>query len=212
MIVCPNPIIDLFRAVLYLLGWINGYNFFPDNASSIAIFGSKGSGKTTLWQQLQGKFKDADYHPTLGAEGVNQFSIEYKGNRKTISESKDFGGGDNLVKYYGEIIKEGTFVYYLIDLTALEENKRETRARLQALGNVFKQKQLKDKVGIRIVGTNWGKYSKQNPKKTHSDAKYELANIIGFKDIKDVKVEESIIVAELTDKNDINQFYEQIIK
>lgn len=175
---------------------------------SIAIFGSKDAGKTTLWSQLQGVFKDKNYRPTLGTEDVNQFTIEYNGKRKVITKSKDFGGGDDLVKYYGDIIKEDTFVYYLIDLTQLEKNRQETRARLQELSYVISQKQLED--GIHLVATHYREYSNNHPDGTHDSAIYELKRII--ENITDVKIEERILVAELTEQEDINQIFEQIIQ
>ena len=179
---------------------------------SIAIFGSKGAGKTTLWSKLQGVFEDKEYHPTLGTEDVNQFTIEYNGKRKVITKSKDFGGGDDVVRYYGDIIKEDTFVYYLIDLTTLEKFRRETRARLQYLSQVVKQKQLKDKVRLRLVATHYREYLRNNPGKTRPDVIHELASVIGLNNIRDVKIEERIMVAELTEKEDINQIFEQIIQ
>ena len=179
---------------------------------SIAIFGSKGAGKTTLWSKLQGVFEDKEYHPTLGTEDVNQFTIEYNGKRKVITKSKDFGGGDDVVRYYGDIIKEDTFVYYLIDLTTLEKFRRETRARLQYLSQVVKQKQLKDKVRLRLVATHYRDYLRNNPGKTRPDVIHELASVIGLNNIRDVKIEERIMVAELTEKEDINQIFEQIIQ
>ena len=187
-------------------------DFLKPHTVSIAIFGSRGAGKTTLWKQLMGVFKDADYyHPTLGAEDINLFSIEYDGKKKYISTSKDFGGDDNLVKEYGEIISENTFVYYLIDLTTLEEFKNQTRARLQYLSKLIEQKQLKDEVRLCLVATHYLEYLSKNPEKTHSEAIYELANIIGLKDIRGVKIGERIMVAELTKKEDIQQFFEQIV-
>lgn len=38
-----------------------------------------------------------------------------------------------------------------------------------------------------------------------------MVKCIGLKEIKDVKVDDVILIAELTDKNDINQILEQII-
>lgn len=183
----------------------------PSDASCIAIFGSKGAGKTTLWQQLQGIFIDANYHPTLGSENIDEFTIEYNGKTKTILKSKDYGGDDNLVKYYGEIIREGSFVYYLIDLTRLYDYKKETRARLMALSKLLGQKDLKDKVGLRLVATHFKEYLDSHPGKTLSDAKHELMSVVGINDVKDVNIEDKIMVAELTDKNYIDQFYDQII-
>ena len=110
----------------FVIGAIIGV-LLPSKACSIAILGSKGAGKSTLWEQLQGIFADENYRPTVGIENVNQFTINYDGKEKVIAKSKDFGGGDDVVKYYGEVITEGTFIYYLINLTSLEEFKRERK-------------------------------------------------------------------------------------
>lgn len=177
---------------------------------NIAIFGSKGAGKTTLWEQLQGIFTGSNYHPTMGVEDINQFSIEYNGLKKVISKAKDYGGDDNLVKDYGEIIKEGTLIYYLIDLTRLQLFKKETRARLQALSNVIRQKQIGGKVKLSLVATHYGEYQKLNSENTRFKAKNEIENGIGLREIQDFNIEYTIMVAELRDEEDIKQFYEQI--
>lgn len=184
----------------------------PSRAATIAIFGSKGSGKSTLWKQLQCIFADENYIATSGIMDVSQFTINYNGKEKVIAKSKDFGGGDDVVKYYGEVITEGTFIYYLIDLTSLEEFKRETRARIKAIGKVIEEKKLKDKVGLRLVATHYKEFLKNNPGKDINDAKSELISVMGLKDVKDVKIEETVMMAELTDKQDIRQFFEQIVK
>lgn len=194
-----------------LIGVIIGV-LLPDKATSIAIFGSTGSGKSTLWQQLQRKFKQENYHPTLAAENINQFIIEYDGKKKKISKSKDFSGQHEMVKEYGEIIMEGTFIYYLIDLTSLNEYKKETRARIKAIYNVIKQKSLNDKVGIRFVATHFNEYLKLNPGKTISDAQTEIIYTLGLKNIDGVSIDEAVMVAELTEEKYIKQFFEQIVK
>lgn len=124
----------------------------PKDAKSIAIFGSKGSGKTTLWKQLMGEFKSKDYIPTIGVEHLDEFVIEFNGKKKTIKKSADFGGGDNLVHRYGEIIEDKTFIYYLIDLTNITRFKRETRARLQAITKVIRERDYES--GLKLVGTH----------------------------------------------------------
>ncbi|MBQ0090273.1 MAG: hypothetical protein KBT27_13185 [Prevotellaceae bacterium] len=206
--------------ILYaLLGGVGGFvvaaiigALLPSNAYHIAIFGSKGAGKSTLWEQLQGIFADENYRPTVGIENVNQFTINYDGKEKVIAKSKDFGGGDDVVKYYGEVITEGTFIYYLINLTSLEEFKRETRARIKAIGKIIEEKKLKNKVGLRLVATNYKEFLKNNPGKDINYARAKLISVVGLKDVKDVEIEETVMVAELTDKQDIRQFFEQIVK
>lgn len=209
----------LFPILYALLGGVGAFvvsaiigAFLPSQAASIAIFGSRGSGKTTLWKQLQGVFADENYWSTTGIDNVDQFTINYDGKKKVISKSKDFGGSDDVVKYYGEVITEGTFIYYLIDLTSLEEFKRETRARLKAIGKVVEEKKLKDKVGLRLVATHYKEFLKNNPGKDINYARAKLISVVGLKDVKDVEIEETVMVAELTDKQDIRQFFEQIVK
>ena len=180
----------------------------PKEAKSIAIFGSKGSGKTTLWKQLMGEFKDKDYIPTLGVEHLDEFPIEFNGKRKVIKKSADFGGDDKLVHRYGEIIEDKTFIYYLIDLTNLKEFKKETRARMQAITKVIKERGYES--GLKLVGTHYEDFQKATGL-SKEDAKEKLVDCIGLKSIKDVNVDDVILIAELTDKNDIDQIIAQII-
>ena len=50
--------------------------------------------------------------------------------KKRIYKSKDYGGSDDFVKDYEQEISAGTFIYYLIDLTRLDDFKTETNATL----------------------------------------------------------------------------------
>ena len=180
----------------------------PKDAKSIAIFGSKGAGKTTLWEQLKGVFQDKEYSPTLGVNAVDEFTVEFNGKKKTIKKSADFGGDDNLVKRYGEIIEDKTFIYYLIDLTRLNDIKKETRARLQAITKVIKERKIES--GLKLVGTHYAAFQKTTGL-SKDQAKQRLFNSLDLKSIKDVKIDDVILVLELTDRRDIEQILEQII-
>ena len=118
------------------------------------------------------------------------------------------GGGDNLVHRYGEIIEDKTFIYYLIDLTNITRFKRETRARLQAITKVIRERDYES--GLKLVGTHYEDFQKATGL-SKEGAKERMVKCIGLKEIKDVKVDDVILIAELTDKNDINQILEQII-
>lgn len=179
------------------------------DATSIAIFGSKAAGKTTLWQQLKGEFENRKYIPTIEKVAINEFTIEYNGKKKTIKETADLGGGDEFVKRYGEIIENGTFVYYLIDLTTLNEKKDETRARLQAICKYVSERKLE--FGLQVIGTNYREYQKTTGL-SKEDAKKQLMDCLDLGSIKGVKINDIILIAELTDRNDIMQIVKQIIE
>lgn len=183
----------------------------PEDASRIAIFGSKGSGKTTLWKQLKGELENKEYELTYGKQKIDSFSIQYKGKTKTIEKSADFSGADDMVKLYHEIIEEGTFIYYLIDLTKLKEFKRETRARLQVISKITKEKKIEKNAGLRLIGTHYDDYRRKTGK-SKDQARIDLVEVLKLNDVKDVVLDDVILIAELTNKDDINQILDQIIE
>lgn len=215
-----NYLVFPLPVILQVLAWVGGGVLWttligaiigallPKNAKSIAIFGSKGAGKSTLWKQLKGEFEDKAYHPTLATETIDQFTVECNGMTKTIKKSADFGGDDHLVKRYEEIIEDKTFIYYLIDLTKLKEFKKETRSRLQAISKVLEKHKID--TGLKLVGTHYEEF-KNTMGCSRDEAKKLLAESIGLNNIKDIKIDDNIIIAELTDRNDVKQILEQII-
>lgn len=180
-------------------------------AKSIAIFGSRGAGKTTLWKQLRGEFKDMKYIPTPGADPISEFTVEHNGVKMTIKKTADFSGADEMVKRYDELIEEGTFIYYLIELTDLLENKSETRARLQKISSIIKKKDLKENASCRLVGTHYRKYESLTGK-SRDEARLELSEVIGLDSIMDARIEDTILILELTERTDVCKILDQIIK
>ena len=134
------PIWLLPIIILILLGGGILFKLSSKDACKIAIFGSKASGKTTLWNQLRNQFEDCNYHPTLGIDDVDDFDIELDGKRKRISKSKDYGGSDVFVKDYEQEISAGTFIYYLIDLTRLDDFKKEEISKRWLSSTKFKKR------------------------------------------------------------------------
>lgn len=182
------------------------------DACKIAIFGSKASGKTTLWNQLRHKCEDCNCPPTLGIDDINSFDIEFDGKIKTIAKSKDYGGSDDFVKDYEQVISAGTFIYYLIDLTKLDDFEKETNARLAKIMMIIKDKKISDSVGMTLVATHYKEYKDSHPGKNKQDARNELISVLGLSNKKFKYFADNIMVAELTDKNDIQQFFKQIVE
>lgn len=134
----------------------------PDeNTKRIVVFGSKASGKTTLWNQLMDKKVVTEYR-TTDQEKIESFNVFANNRYVRVIATKDIGGGDMFVRYYNELISEnGTFVYFLVDLTRLHETKQEIRSRLQVISKCIKDKKLLN-CGFKIIATHFDEYDKNN--------------------------------------------------
>ena len=134
----------------------------PDEKTKrIVVFGSKASGKTTLWNQLMDKKVVTEYR-TTDQEKIESFNFFANNRFVRVLATKDIGGGDMFVRYYNELISEnGTFVYFLVDLTRLHETKQEIRSRLQVISKCIKDKKLLN-CGFKIIATHLDEYDDVN--------------------------------------------------
>ena len=192
-----------------------GMSSSPDeNTKRIVIFGSKASGKTTLWNQLMDK-KVVTKYRTTDQEKIESFNVFANNRYVKILATKDIGGGDMFVRYYNELISEnGTFVYFLVDLTRLHETKQEIRSRLQVISKCIKDKKLLN-CGFKIIATHFDEYDKNNYnllEKTKK-AKAEVISVLTDKEIKNCSLKidlDHIMVANLLDKSYINSIKKEI--
>ena len=163
-----------------------GLSSSPDEKTKrIVVFGSKASGKTTLWNQLMDKKVVTEYR-TTDQEKIESFNFFANNRFVRVLATKDIGGGDMFVRYYNELISEnGTFVYFLVDLTRLHETKQEIRSRLQVISKCIKDKKLQN-CGFKIIATHFDEYDKNNYnllEKTKK-AKAEVISVLTDKEIK----------------------------
>ena len=187
----------------------------PDEKTKrIVIFGSKASGKTTLWNQLMDKKVVTEYR-TTDQEKIESFPVYANNNYVSVFATKDFGGDDLYVRYYNELISEnGTFVYFLVDLTRLQETKQEIRSRLQVISKCIEDKRLQD-CGYKIIATHFDEYDKNNYNilEKNKKAKAEVMSVLTNKKIKNCSLKidlDHIMVANLLDKSYINSIKKEI--
>ena len=198
-----------------LVAFFCGLSSSPDeNTKRIVIFGSKASGKTTLWNQLMDKKVVTEYR-TTDQEKIESFNFFANNRFVRVLATKDIGGGDMFVRYYNELISEnGTFVYFLVDLTRLHETKQEIRSRLQVISKCIKDKKLQN-CGFKIIATHFDEYDKNNYnllEKTKK-AKAEVISVLTDKEIKNCSLKidlDHIMVANLLDKSYINSIKKEI--
>ena len=195
-----------------LVGLFYGLVSSPDEKTKrIVVFGSKASGKTTLWNQLMDKKVVTEYR-TTDQEKIESFNFFANNRFVRVLATKDIGGGDMFVRYYNELISEnGTFVYFLVDLTRLHETKQEIRSRLQVISKCIKDKKLQN-CGFKIIATHFDEYDKNNYnllEKTKK-AKAEVISVLTDKKINNCSLKidlDHIMVANL-----LNKYYIDIIK
>lgn len=189
-----------------------GLSSSPDEKTKrIVVFGSKASGKTTLWNQLMDKKVVTEYR-TTDQEKIESFNFFANNHFVRVLATKDIGGGDMFVRYYNELISEnGTFVYFLVDLTRLHETKQEIRSRLQVISKCIKDKKLQN-CGFKIIATHFDEYDKNNYNllEKNKKAKAEVISVLTDKEIKKCSLKldlDHIMVANL-----LNKYYIDIIK
>ena len=187
----------------------------PDEKTKrIVVFGSKASGKTTLWNQLMDKKVVTEYR-TTDQEKIESFNFFANNRFVRVLATKDIGGGDMFVRYYNELISEnGTFVYFLVDLTRLHETKQEIRSRLQVISKCIKDKKLLN-CGFKIIATHFDEYDKNNYNllEKAKKAKAEVISVLTDKEIKNCSLKidlDHIMVANLLDKSYINSIKKEI--
>lgn len=192
-----------------------GLSSSPDEKTKrIVVFGSKASGKTTLWNQLMDKKVVTEYR-TTDQEKIESFNFFANNRFVRVLATKDIGGGDMFVRYYNELISEnGTFVYFLVDLTRLHETKQEIRSRLQVISKCIKDKKLLN-CGFKIIATHFDEYDKNNYNllEKAKKAKAEVISVLTDKEIKNCSLKidlDHIMVANLLDKSYINSIKKEI--
>ncbi len=218
----PRPLYWLWRGSV-VVGKGLSLLFIPSKKTRrFAILGQSKVGKTVLWNKLQGKIEkksifsflmfwknDKDYNITINKDKIESFILGKNINGDDIevevNETYDIGGSDeNVNKYYSDLISDGTFVFYLIDLRRMDPKSVDCdRARLLKIVDLKNQNDS----GIRIIATFFDKF-KGNRKK----ALMEITNKIFKKKINGVDFSDRVQIVSLTNPDDIEDIKREILK
>lgn len=185
----------------------------------IVILGSSMSGKTTLWNQLKNRKVGYDYIPTPGQTAIDSFKVKYEDHEVRVLATKDIGGSDTWVKYYNDLITEdGTFIYFLVDLTKLPAAKQEIRSRLQLISKCIKDKKL-NYCGFKIIATHFDEYEKSKENQEYmvvrDAAINDVLKSLTDKEIKNCNLNidiKNIMVANLLDSFYIDEIKSEITR
>ena len=222
-------LIAVFLRKLFFEYYLMSLSDSPNEKTKrIVILGSSMSGKTTLWKQLKDRLVGYDDHistsgkaviasdeyRTTGLATIDSFKVKYKENEVRILATKDIGGGDLWVKYYDELITEdGTFIYFLVDLTKLQDAKQEIRSRLQLISKHIKDKKLSN-CGFKIVATHFDEYEKKMEGQDYMTVRDKAINDV-LKSLADKKIKNcalNIDIKHIMVANLLDSFYISEIK
>lgn len=155
---------------------------------SVIILGRKASGKTTLWSRLK-NYEFSKEYITTSTEKIEKFHITRDGKTVLIQSTKDIGGDDLWVTEYEELIKEGTFILFLVDATDLTSDAKECiRCRIQKIQRIIHDNKIKD-VGFRIYITHSDEYLSKSSNTTKAQL---IENIKNFLDLATLKTPEKV--------------------
>lgn len=171
----PGLLVRLFSGFFEWLGKL----FSPSKTANLVILGTKGTGKTTLWKGLGG-LSVVKSNTTI--EPVRSFKfVRTNGTEVKVSSTYDIGGEVDFVAYYGDLIINDCFVYYLVDSTKVRDKDYMVRIRsdIRKLNKVLNDKGI-TKFGIKFLLTHFYKYQLENSKTcSEYDLYREFANGLG---------------------------------
>lgn len=133
-----------------------------ETTKSVVIFGTKGAGKTTLWQKLGA---DVFINPTTWettettVSNINQFTLKTNKGNVIIKETKDIGGEDRYVESYKQLIENDTFIFFLVNAGEIEKNLNLIKARLKLICDIIDNNNEKGRVGLCFILTHMDEYS-----------------------------------------------------
>lgn len=179
----------------------------------IIILGPQYSGKTELWCGLR-RIVNKSKGGTEGKSEIKEFELGKKkdGTKVFVEDSIDIGGGDSYVKEYDNLlVSDGTFIYYLIDVRKIKQDKEDTRIRLRKIASLVTKKDLHN-CGITILGTHIDTDDEDgNYPGTKDDAKKEIIREILGNTIKGLKSPRVEIISP-TNPTDIETIKNEILK
>lgn len=192
------PIIGVLLWVI-LDGWDDEPS--PETKRIVILGHGKGCGKTTMWKLLKGEYTEKGGEKPTACEEVKPFYLSASSGKKVkIGAATDYGGGDDWVTKWEEVIQSYTFVYFLVNLETIDKDKNDINQRLLKIVTIFKEKKL-EKVGIKIVATHLDETNY-----TESEAIEKV--------IKTVKIRckgNNIIALDLFDKNSFQRIKNEIV-
>lgn len=195
---------------------INPYGWFyllykmtiGKETKKIVVLGPADGGKTELWYGLQEKQRPQVVSTLY--EPINRFMLGLKEDCTPVyvEATSDIGGGDDSVSQYDDLLTEGTFVYFVLDITKIGSADYKERPLAQFV-KIFSNLKNKKGTGVKILATHIDEYNgdRSQGEKVVRDYLAPLEKHYGID-----RAKLNVKLVNLKNASDIQEIREEVLK
>ena len=172
--------------------------------ANIAILGTQGAGKTTLWNAIIKS--DKKIKPTIGSETVKETTVTINGIKRRIKQSLDISGSpDNVRREYKKLITEKEHIIFIFDaqklLNPAKKEWEEVQMRMRTVCTY-----LTDIKRLHIIASHVDKLEKGD--KESKEIFEDILKKLGDDFLQRVNYKENrhIVAMNLTDKKLVSDY------
>lgn len=198
-----------------VLAWLNILITSNENILRIAILGTQGAGKTTLWGYFA---KHMKYESNTYRNEINDCEVTIGEKTYILKGGVDIGGGDGFVgEEYESLIQDKDFVIFIFNAEKLLKDNcydeiMQVRSRFQKIGRVLKK--LSEKGQYHIIASHADKLGLE-AKKEYEAKRNEIYEKIGkkyFHEWTDFNIEKNFALLDLTNNKIVREYIDKTFK
>ena len=182
--------------------------FRPGKDVDIAILGTEGAGKTTLWKAITQSEKNVE--PTIAGEVINEATVYINSIKRRIKQSLDINGGPDAIRMeYKNLISQKDFIIFIFNTKDFLENKEaveDVKMRLKVI-----EKYKDSSKTFHIIGSHIDRLT--NNLKTRKKVKNEVVNILGIEFLKEINCDrnKNVTLINLTNKEEVDMYINNVL-
>ena len=195
-------------ALLAGIGWMIGKWLQPGIKDNIAILGTQGAGKTTLWYAIIKS--DKKFGATIIPEKIPETTVTINGIKRKIGQSIDIPGANTVVeREYQNLVTEKEYIIFIFDAKKIlerEEELKDVKKRLVVINDYMNESKK-----IQLIGSHIDELT--NDSKEREKINVKIAEKLGrdfLKKLNNCK-DKSINLINLTNKGEVDYYINNVL-
>lgn len=175
----------------------------PAKKLDLAILGTQGAGKTTLWRAITQSKESVE--PTIGSETISEKKVTINSITRNIKQSIDISGGlDNVREQYKKLITEKDFIIFIFNIEEFmksQEYREDVIMRLRVI-----QKYKESTKSFHIIGSHVDKLT--DSLKKRKKIKNEIIQRLRPNLLKEINfdLDENLVLMDLTNREELDEY------